>query len=310
MPFPSIINSGPAPAVEGDFCDANPRSSVNAGPFGLVAGTNCIIGRFCWTTAPTDFDGFPAIVNSNGVGPVTGFLHREMQGTTTAFLQEYGMTVVPGIAVTLSKSGGYWVKNRGTTQALPGQYAYANYADGSAYFAAAGSGLSASVTGAIAASTASVTGSISNNVLTVTAVGSGTLVPGGTLSGTNVATGTQITSQISGTTGGIGVYLVSIPEQTVASTPISETYGTFTVSAVLSGVLGIGDVLSGTGVTTGTVITALGTGTGGAGTYIVSPTQTASSTTVTAGTSVQTKWVCMSSGLPGELVRISSTPNG
>jgi hypothetical protein len=39
---------------------------------------------------------------------------------------------------------------------------------------------------------------------------------------------------------------------------------------------------------------------------VVSPTQTAGSTTITATTNVETKWVCMSQGLPGELVKISS----
>lgn len=57
---------------------------------------------------------------------------------------------------------------------------------------------------------------------------------------------------------------------------------TLTVSAVTSGVLYIGQVLSGSGVTSGTTITAFGTGSGGTGTYTVSTSQTASSTTITA----------------------------
>lgn len=55
-----------------------------------------------------------------------------------------------------------------------------------------------------------------------------------------------------------------------------------TVSAVTSGHLSVGDVISGSGVTAGTTITSLGTGTGGTGTYNVSISQTASSTTITA----------------------------
>jgi len=57
---------------------------------------------------------------------------------------------------------------------------------------------------------------------------------------------------------------------------------TLTVSAVTSGTVAVGQILSGTGVTAGTTITALGTGSGGTGTYTVSPTQTATSTTITA----------------------------
>ncbi len=58
---------------------------------------------------------------------------------------------------------------------------------------------------------------------------------------------------------------------------------TLTVSAVTSGALAVGQTLSGSGVTPGTVITAFSSGTGGTGTYTVSPSQTASSTTVSAG---------------------------
>ena len=55
-----------------------------------------------------------------------------------------------------------------------------------------------------------------------------------------------------------------------------------TVTAVTSGTLSVGQTISGSGVTAGTKITALGTGIGGTGTYTVDTSQTASSTTVTA----------------------------
>jgi len=57
----------------------------------------------------------------------------------------------------------------------------------------------------------------------------------------------------------------------------SITGTTLTVSAVTNGTLSIGQRISGTGVTVGTYITALGTGTGGTGTYTVSASQTVSS---------------------------------
>ena len=57
---------------------------------------------------------------------------------------------------------------------------------------------------------------------------------------------------------------------------------TLTVSAVTSGTLVVGQVIAGSGVTVGTTITALGTGTGGAGTYTVSASQTVASTAITA----------------------------
>ena len=67
----------------------------------------------------------------------------------------------------------------------------------------------------------------------------------------------------------------------VFSGAISGT--TLTVSAVTNGVLALGSFISGTGVTAGTYITAYGSGTGGAGTYTVSASQTVSSTTITSG---------------------------
>lgn len=82
----------------------------------------------------------------------------------------------------------------------------------------------------------------------------------------------------------------NLPSESAADLPAVVTAAisatTMTVSAVASGILAVGHVISGTGVTAGTTITALGTGTGGAGTYTVSASQTASSTTVTAGPAV------------------------
>lgn len=57
---------------------------------------------------------------------------------------------------------------------------------------------------------------------------------------------------------------------------------TLTVSAVSSGQIQVGDILSGSGVTAGTYVTAFLTGTGGTGTYTVSASQTVASTAITA----------------------------
>lgn len=58
---------------------------------------------------------------------------------------------------------------------------------------------------------------------------------------------------------------------------------TLTVSAVDFGTLSIGRPVFGSGVAANTVITALGTGSGGIGTYTVSPTQTITSRQLAAG---------------------------
>lgn len=72
------------------------------------------------------------------------------------------------------------------------------------------------------------------------------------------------------------------PDASTASFTGSISGTTLTVTAVASGTVTVGQVLSGTGITSGTLITALGTGTGGNGTYTVQTSQTASSTTITA----------------------------
>lgn len=63
---------------------------------------------------------------------------------------------------------------------------------------------------------------------------------------------------------------------------------TLTVSAVQRGKLSVGATIFGVGVASGTVITALGTGTGGTGTYSVSGNQTLTSQTMSAGAEVLT----------------------
>ena len=155
----------------------------------------------------------------------------------------------------------------------------------------------ASVTGAIAPATSSFTGSITGSVLTVSAVASGIIVPGTVVTGTGVTAATQVLSQLSGTTNGIGTYAVSITQSVPVGTSLTGAYGLLTVSAVSSGTLSVGQTLSGSGVTAGTRIMGLGTGAGATGTYYVTPSQTASSTTVTAtGTALAVTFDSVSNG--------------
>ncbi|NBU29972.1 MAG: hypothetical protein EBS41_00420 [Actinobacteria bacterium] len=84
----------------------------------------------------------------------------------------------------------------------------------------------ATVTGQVAV----VTGSIATTSLNVTAVTSGTISPGQTISGTGVTAGTKILGQVSGTAGGIGIYTVSV-SQTVASTTVTAAIATKSLAA-------------------------------------------------------------------------------
>lgn len=75
---------------------------------------------------------------------------------------------------------------------------------------------------------ASVTASITGTDMNVTVVGSGTLYPGQTITGTGVTAGTVILNQVSGTTGNTGHYTVA-PSQTVASTTVTTLTRNFAV---------------------------------------------------------------------------------
>jgi hypothetical protein len=258
------------------------------------------VGLFAWIN-PTD----NISVSNFGAGAPDGFVHRDQQAIITQYLADDTMTMYQGSPITLFNAGGFWVVNAGSTTSALKQVAFANNSTGAVQF---GSNFtSASVTGSIAANV--FTGSIASNVLTITAVTTGVLTAGQTISGTNVTAGTQILSQLTGTSGGVGTYQVSIV-QTVASTTITGSGGTMTVTAVGSGAVGLGDALTGSGVTAGTAVTQFLTGNGGTGTYAVNIGQTAASTTITVATGTQTKWVAASIGAPGELVKMTTWLNG
>jgi len=309
MAFQSIVNTQPALGAAGDFASLNPRYTYDAGQGGVVAGASGVtVGNAVWVTSPQDNNAAPVTANNFGFGPITGIVMNERNGLITTYLANSSLVIPKGFPVTVYTSVDAIVINSGLTQAVPGMKAYANYTTGAFTFAATGSPTSAgnATASTIAAATSSVTGSITGNILTVTAVASGTLYAGTALSGTGVTSGTLLQAQISGTTGGIGTYYVSIGEQTVASTTISGTYGLLTLGGALTGTVAVGDVLSGTNVTTGTYVTAFISGTGGLGTYAVNPTGTTSSTTISFTANVETKWIAMTSALPGEPIKISA----
>lgn len=141
-------------------------------------------------------------------------------------------------------------------------------------------------------STSSFTGSISGTTLTVTAVASGSIITGQVLTGNSATSGTTISSQLTGTTGGVGTYTVSISQTrtsgsftgtyTLASTSLSILSTVLRVTAVASGTLSIGQFLTGTGIAFSTSITAFGTGSGNTGTYTLSSAQYFASTTISA----------------------------
>jgi len=119
---------------------------------------------------------------------------------------------------------------------------------------------------------ASFTGSISGTTLTVSAVASGSIGVGQTISGTGVTAGTTITALVTGS-GNVGSYTVSA-SQTVASTTITATGGTVTVGAAPSN----GDIVIFT--TTGALPTGI---TSGTTYYVVNRTSTTFQFSATSG---------------------------
>lgn len=95
--------------------------------------------------------------------------------------------------------------------------------------------------------------SFSGATLTVTAT-TGIINQGQTLTGANVAAGTMVESQTAG----------------ITISACSFSGNTLTVTGVSGGALAVGQTLTGSNIASGTTITALGTGTGGTGTYTVS----------------------------------------
>jgi hypothetical protein len=128
-------------------------------------------------------------------------------------------------------------------------------------------------------SNAIFTGSVSGTTLTVTAMSSGTITANQSLTGVGVTAETVITALGTGT-GGVGTYTLNT-SQTVSARSLSSTAvgarftatvagTTMTVSAVASGTIYLGQTIQGASVTANTIVTALGTGTGGIGTYTIS----------------------------------------
>lgn len=212
MAFQTKVNLYQNPGVEGGFAGANPRASVVAAFGTFVAGANgCNTGRFAWVTNGK--------ASNTGTGVPTGYCGRDtLPASLTTFLQQAGVTIQPGYPVTLYAAGDFWTNPNAA--ATPGQTIYASLTDGSSLAgaaAAAGTALAAaSVTGAIA----------DTGVLTVSAVGSGTLYPGQEITGAGVPAGTVIQAQLTGTTGGVGTY------QTNTTTVVAST--TLTTSAYVA----------------------------------------------------------------------------
>lgn len=300
MGFQKQVNANQAPAVAGDFASANPRASVLAGAGGLIAGAGGVtVGKFAWV----DDDGITVFNHGTATRKPDGFVHREQQAMITTYLAEASNVIPEGMPVVLHSEGDFWATVTGATAATLNASVFADYDTGDITIGAASTG--ASVTGSIGA-TFTASADTDATRLVVTSV-TGQISVGDTVSGTGITAGTTVVSQVSGTTGGAGTYQLSAANTASAAT-VTAFGVTMKVTAVGSGVLHVGDAVSGTGVPSGAVIATIVSGSGGVGVYTLDTRATAyaASTTITAVAGVDTTWKAKSIAAVGELVKISS----
>ena len=168
------------------------------------------------------------------------------------------------------------------------------------------------------------TGSIAGNTLTITAATTGALTVGSYVYGTGVPANTFITAFGTGS-GSTGTYTLNNTIAFSGTGSIGPSSTTMTINTSASGQLQVGSVITGTGVTSGTYITAFVTGSGGAGTYTVNTSQTVASTAlsgnsinstaITAGGRIATLTngivaTVASDGTNCDLLKSSSSPTG
>jgi hypothetical protein len=124
-------------------------------------------------------------------------------------------------------------------------------------------------------------GTTTINVTSIAAGPLTTLSVGMTISGPGV-TGNPYISAFGTGSGGLGTYIVNVPQPTATATCNAQFLRVLTITNVTSGVLQVGSILSGTNVQQNSFVTFFVSGTGGIGTYLVNAAQTVPSTTITA----------------------------
>ena len=136
---------------------------------------------------------------------------------------------------------------------------------------------------------------------------------GDTLSGgAGFPVGATVVAQTAGTTGGAGTYTLSLPgtAYTASAAGVTTFGNVLAVSAVGSGILKVGDPVTGAGVPANAVITSQVSGaTGGVGVYtlsIAASAYAASTALTVVGGILVTGWKCKSVAAVGELVKIST----
>jgi hypothetical protein len=207
---------------------------------GGIHSTRTITGGGKAVDSAGDVAVFPSTNNStpNAAGavqqPVSAFFDNSTPNRRGIFiLREYGQNIGNNATSNTIGNGGFFLEgSRGTGTAPTNVNAgnstvsgmFGGYYDGSRWSSenALGPqvGMAYQTTEATAFETSVFTGSISGTTLTVTAVTSGAIHVGQSLTGTGVAVGTTISGYGTNTFGGTGTYTVSF-SQTTSSTTIT-----------------------------------------------------------------------------------------
>lgn len=200
--------------------------------------------------------------SGKGSGYFAGFTNCDALPSALLFTQ-YNAAAAPayiwggnvGAALTLAElqaivTGSLIVDMDGVTRTASG----INLSAASSFSAAAG--LLQTDLNAVLATIASFTASIASNVLTVTVLNTGTISPGQAVLGSGVDSGLYITSQLTGSAGGIGTYQLSGTDtvgseaMTTQGFPLVVTYdstsGAFKVTSGITGEISTSDFASGT----------------------------------------------------------------
>ena len=140
--FQQTVNRQPAPAIEGDFANGNPRSVMPAGLGGLVAGSvGVICGRFAFVDVETG-----VVSNAKPGGGDhyrVGFVTIHQMALNPIFEGQSNLLVAPGREISLHVDADVWA--RFAAGATPGQKAFASTTDGTLTSAAAGATVAGSV---------------------------------------------------------------------------------------------------------------------------------------------------------------------
>lgn len=213
--FQKVVNTYASKAYPGMVATNNPWIGYVAGEGALVAGPNGVtIARFGWATpiAGSDtgerVDSNASLVAAGKSRAPSGFVHNELQGTFTTYLQESGMQILPWSAMEIATRGDFWALNVGPNAVAREDKVFTNMADGTITTGAAGSTVAGKA----------YTASFATNVMTVTVAPTGgvVLAVGDAVVGTGVPANTYIASFGTGT-GGTGTYNLTTTPGTIAA---------------------------------------------------------------------------------------------